>query len=109
MDEYARQRDVDRRFDEVSRRLEDVEELTDKMMTTKAWEQGDRHLRELMKKSDEQSTERHKQVMKAIESIQAGITRRSEWTWQRILGVLTVVVAIAGVWVTALDLTKGIK
>lgn len=106
MDDYARNRDVDRRFDELSRRIDGA--IKD-MVTTQVWQQDRDHVRELLASNEARSKERHGEVMKAITEVRSGIAQRSEWTWSRTIGVAAVVIALISALIAAFALTRGIK
>jgi hypothetical protein len=76
-------------------------------MTT-VWQLENEHVRELMANVETRSKERHAELIEAINGVRTGINQRSEWTWQRGIGVATVVVAVIAVLVTALIASKGI-
>lgn len=92
--EHVRQAVIDR--ERLERELADLR---------KTHERDTKTLRDALEKEIEQARRENKAQ---VEALKAEREKRSEFTWQRALGVLTVAAALAGVIVAALAASKGI-
>jgi hypothetical protein len=112
VNEQMSDREVQRLFVEVGRRMDGIETrltgLASNAVMTNVWSLENGHVRDLITNVETRSKERHDEILKALDTLQKGITRKSEWTWQRGIGVAGVVAVIIAAWVTAVITSKGI-
>lgn len=92
--EHVRQAVIDR--ERLERELADLR---------KTHERDTKTLRDALEKEIEQARRENKAQ---VEALKAEREKRSEFTWQRAVGLLTAAVALAGVIVAALAASKGI-
>lgn len=113
MDEYALGREVERQFADAARRMDGMDARLTKLaadaVMTNVWQMENSHVRDLIANADARSKERHGEVLEAIKEVRDGISKRSEWTWTRVIGVSGVLAVIAAAWITAVMTSKGIK
>lgn len=112
MDEQMSRREAERAFAEHGRRMDGIETrltgLAQDAVMANVWTLENGHLRDLIANVESRSKERHAEILTALEDLRQGITHRSEWTWQRGIGVAGVVAVIIAAWITAVITSKGI-
>jgi tetrahydromethanopterin S-methyltransferase subunit G len=106
-------REAEQRFAEVYRRIDGIESrltgLAKDAVMVNVWSLENSHIRDLIATGETRSKERHTEIMAAVDDVRTGINRRSEWTWQRAIGVSGVVVGVIALLITVLVATKGIR
>jgi hypothetical protein len=112
VNEQLSAREIEQRFAADATRMDGIESrLTgvakDAVMTT-VWQLENGHVRDLIANVESRSKERHEEILAGLKDLRAGINQRSEWTWQRAIGIAGVVVALIALLITALLTSKGI-
>lgn len=98
--------DIGRRMDGIETRLTGL--AKDAVMAS-VWQLENGHVRDLIANVEARSKERHGEILTALDELRTGINRRSEWTWQRGIGVASVIAVVIAAWITVALTSKGIK
>lgn len=105
--------EVDRRFRELREDRKTVDDRITKLagdsVSAEAWARENGHLQKDIAEVDAHCEERHNiamaaitDVRKAVQEVKASIDKRSDLTWQRVLGILGILAVLAAAWYTAL-------
>jgi len=109
--------EVDKRFDAArddKKAVDDrITRLAQNTVTNEAWARENGHVQKDIAEVDAHCEERHKIVMEAIGELKKAtdksfgelkksIEKRSDLTWQRVIGILSILAVLAAAWYTAL-------
>lgn len=110
-------REILGRFEEVRRNQEALDTRVSKVaqdsVSTETWARENGHTQKDIAEVDAHCEERHKITMKALgdlkessekalSELKKSIEKRSDLTWQRVLGILSILAVLAAAWYTAL-------
>jgi hypothetical protein len=106
-------REILGKFEEVRRGQEAgdnrIADVASKSVTIDAWARENGHIQQDIAAVDAHCEERHniamaaiKDVKSAIQDVKASVEKRSDLTWQRVLGIVSILAVLAAAWYTAL-------
>ena len=116
-DEPLTNREIREKFGEIRDDKKNFDErltnLAKDTVSTEAWARENGHIQRNIAEVDAHCEERHKIVMKALDDLKAStekalgevkktIEKRSEITWTRALGILSILAVLIAAWYTAL-------
>ena len=109
-------RSLKRLEDEDRSLAERITRVAAEMLPVKLWDAEHRALGDKVDRQERAAEERQRRIDKAIEDLQKDFKdmrddqeQRSAVTWQKVLGLVVALATIAGVIVTLIGQTKGIK
>lgn len=111
-DEPLSNREILGKFDDQRRNQKAVDDrltqLAQSTVTVDSWQRENGHLQKDIAEVDDHCEERHQVAMAALEDlrksldgVKSAVEKRSEITWQRILGVASILAVLAAAWYTA--------
>ena len=110
-------REILGKFEQVRRNQEAADtriaHLAQQSVSTETWARENGHIQKDIAEVDAHCEERHRIVMnalddlktssdKALSELKKSIEKRSDLTWQRVLGILSILAVLAAAWYTAL-------
>lgn len=99
-------REILSRFEEVRRNQEALDTRVSKVaqdsVSTETWARENGHIQKDIAEVDAHCEERHLIVMDTLGELKKSIEKRSDLTWQRVLGILSILAVLAAAWYTAL-------
>lgn len=112
-DEPLSNREIVSKFREFDKRIDEARDdrkhaddrlarLAQDMVSSEAWSRENGHIQKDIAEVDAHCEERHKIVMRTLGDLKASIDKRSDLTWQRVIGILGILAVLAAAWYTAL-------
>jgi|GEM_PF-6912332 len=104
-DEPLTNREILGKFEDVRRDQSAIDTrvntLAQSTVSVDSWTRENSHLAKDIAEVDAHCEERHQIVMAALADVKKSVSQRSEITWQRVLGIASILAVLAAAWYTA--------
>lgn len=108
-DEYVTRSEFNYRLENIKERLDGLNQEVGKKVPLDSWNLQNDHVAADMRELDRDCRERHESVKKDIAAVNKRIDSRGDKTWTRVLGVVSIAVALLIGILGAYISSKGIK